>query len=81
VKCCLNPEGLKASKGDINPANQTQTQKGRYLSQGGTENPPERKFQMGSLWAHWMEVIHDNGPHLSHPLLDVNYSQDIATQP
>lgn len=36
---------------------------------------------MVSLWAHSMEAIHDNGPNLSHPLLDVNYSQGISTQP
>lgn len=36
---------------------------------------------MGCLWAHSMEVIHDNGPNLFHALLDVNYSQDISMQP
>lgn len=38
------------------------------------------KSQMGSLWAHPMEMICDMGPNLSHHV-DVNYSQDILTQP
>lgn len=59
----------EAWKGENNPDNQIQ--EGWYLSQGRTENPPIWKLQMGSLWAHLMEIICDKGPNLSHHV-DVN---------
>lgn len=66
----------KAWKRENNPTNQTQ--KGWCLSQGGTEIPPIWKFQMGSPWAHLMEMIRDKGPNLYHHV-DINYRQDILT--